>query len=209
MLFTREQIHGLYYLLTGLLIISLFPLLFGEIKGGDVDLNLVVEAQDSLLHDSLFMPPSVAEIRERREPLVKVRPAKLPIKIELNKADSAELVSLKGVGGYYASKIINYRGRLGGFFDVRQLKELNLTYLNVDSISRVVTVNKEYIVKRCIGDCEFKALLRHPYLDYETLVMIFDYKREFSVNDTLTIKKLSAAGILRSTQAKKLSYYFY
>ena len=209
MLFTREQVYGLYYLLMGLLIITIFPLLLGELKSDGSEVNVVIDSRDSLLHDSLFMAPSLTEIRARKTPLVRVRPAKLPSKIELNRADSSELVALKGIGGFYASKIINYRERLGGFFDIRQLKELNLTYLDVDSLSKFVTVNRDFIIKRYIGDGEFKSLLRHPYLDYETLVMIFDYKREVSVNDTITIKKLSAAGILRSTQAKKLSYYFY
>ncbi len=209
MLFTREQITGLYYLTIGILLLFLFPLI---IKGKDDDtlpLNDSMYRADSLLPDSLFRAPTVADVRKAKNSAVKIRKAKTPIIVELNRADSLQLVSLRGIGGYYASKIIDYRSRLGGFFDVRQLRELNLTYFNLDSMSRYIGVDTSLIVKRYIGDYTFKNLLRHPYLDYETLVLIFEYKRELPEGDTLTIKKLSAAGILRSTQTKKLSYYFY
>lgn len=207
MLFVREQIVGLYYLLVGVLILFIFPFI---ISGGGADGSLIVGHQiDTLLHDSLFIAPLPGEIRGNRNRAITIRKVEPPKIIDLNRADSSELVELRGIGAYYASKIVQYRERLGGFFDIRQLNELNLKYFNIDSSGFQITADQRYIVKRFIGDYEFKSLLRHPYLDYETLVLIFDYKREMAKGDTLTIKKLSAAGILRSTQAKKLSFYFY
>lgn len=204
MLFVREQIIGLYYLLIGILILFLFPLL---LKVANVDNVQVGYVQiDTLLHDSLFLVPSPKEIRNK--PIV-IRKAQLPKVLDLNRADSSELVSVRGIGPYYAARIVDYRKRLGGYFDVRQLKELNLALLNIDSLGVDVVADKALIVKRYVGECDFKTLLRHPYFDYETLQLVFDYKRGLPKDDTLTIKKLSAAGILRSTQALKLSYYFY
>ncbi len=209
MLFTREQITGLYYLSIGILLLFIIPLLLGGKNGENVLICDNLYRVDSLLPDSLFVAPTRNEIRRAKNPPVKIRNVKKQRVVELNRADSAELVSLKGIGGYYASKILDYRGKLGGYFDVRQLRELNLTYFNFDSMSRYLCADTSLIVKRYIGDYTFKNLLRHPYLDYETLVLIFDYKRELAEGDTLTIKKLSAAGVIRSTQAMKLSYYFY
>ena len=37
-------------------------------------------------------------------------------KLELNTADSTALVALRGIGPYYARKILAYRDRLGGFY---------------------------------------------------------------------------------------------
>lgn len=217
MLFTREQLVGIYYLLIGVVVLLLTPLLLASTQGDDSDYNYTYggAVADTLyrgdydLDDTLFNPPTLFERRNTKAGAVKVRKAEIPRIVELNRADSVDLISLRGVGGYYASKIIDYRNRLGGYFDIRQLRELNLTYFNLDSMSRYLCVDTSLIVKRHIGDYTFKNLIRHPYLDYETLVLIFEYKRELRADDTLTIKKLSAAGILRSTQAKKLSYYFY
>ena len=204
MLFVREQIIGLYYLLIGIVILFLFPLILkvanvDDMPGGHVQI-------DTLLHDSVFIAPSQKDIRNR--PIV-IRKAQLPKVLDLNRADSSELVSVRGIGPYYASKIIGYRKKLGGYFDVRQLRELNLAHLNIDSLGVDVVADKELIVKRYVGECDFKTLLSHPYFDYETLQLVFDFKRGLPEGDTLTIKKLSAAGILRSTQTLKLSYYFY
>ena len=209
MLFTREQITGLYYLSVGVLLLFIFPMILGSAKEEVILKNDNFYRVDSLLPDSLFVAPAQAEIRRAKNPPIKIRKVREQGVVELNRADSAELVSLKGIGGYYASKILDYRSKLGGYFDIRQLRELNLTYFNLDSMSRYLRADTSLIVKRYIGDYTFKNLLRHPYLDYETLVLIFDYKRELTEGDTLTIKKLSAAGVIRSTQAKKLSYYFY
>lgn len=209
MLFTREQITGLYYLSVGILLLFIFPMILGSAKDEVILKDDNFYRVDSLLPDSLFVAPTQADIRRIKNPPVKIRKAREQRVIELNRADSLELVSLKGIGGYYASKILDYRSKLGGYFDIRQLRELNLTYFNLDSMSRYLRADTSLIVKRYIGDYTFKNLLRHPYLDYETLVLIFDYKRELTEGDTLTIKKLSAAGVIRSTQAKKLSYYFY
>ena len=44
--------------------------------------------------------------------------------VELNGADSAELVKLYGIGGYYAKRIIEYRERLGNFYTPEQLQAI-------------------------------------------------------------------------------------
>lgn len=49
------------------------------------------------------------------------RPAK---KVEINEADSAEFESLPGIGPKLASRIVQYRNSLGGFYTLEQLKEV-------------------------------------------------------------------------------------
>ena len=54
--------------------------------------------------------------------------------VELNSADSLELLGLKGIGPVFASRILKYRNLLGGFYSVSQLLEVygfpEETYLN-------------------------------------------------------------------------------
>src|SRR5574344_59199 len=45
-------------------------------------------------------------------------------KLDLNSADSQALLSLKGIGPYYAGKILDYRNRLGNFSSLDQLLEI-------------------------------------------------------------------------------------
>ena len=97
--------------------------------------------------------------------------------VELNSADSLELVSLYGIGPYFSMKIINYRDRLGGFYSVNQLNEVrNLSQETIDEISTDVSVDTMLIRKIDINRCSFKELLKHPYLDYYFTKKIFQYK---------------------------------
>lgn len=125
--------------------------------------------------------------------------------IELNTADSSSLVKIRGIGPYYASKIINYRKRLGGYHSVQQLKELKLTYLNIDSCMEIFKVNPAKIKKHNLDTMSFKAILRHPYLDYEDVQMIFNAKRKY---DSLSYRLLEEKKILPAYKLKKIKPYF-
>lgn len=62
----------------------------------------------------------------RREPIAKTFPSTISSKqnINLNTTDSLQLISLKGIGPTFASRIIKYRNKLGGFIYKEQLKEV-------------------------------------------------------------------------------------
>ena len=90
-----------------------------------------------------------------------------PLVIELNSADSTALVSIRGIGPYYASKILRYREQLGGFHATRQLKEIKFQYLNIDSLLPHFSVNPALIRKKELDTMSFKSVLHHPYLVYE------------------------------------------
>ena len=57
-------------------------------------------------------------------------PQRKIIKVELNTADSAMLDAVRGIGPYYAKKILRYRELLGGYYSVEQLKEIKMTYFH-------------------------------------------------------------------------------
>lgn len=125
--------------------------------------------------------------------------------LELNTADSVTLFKIRGIGPYYASKIIRYRQRLGGFYSVKQLKELKMTYFNVDSCEQVFTVNPDFIIKCDMDTMTFKAILHHPYLEYEDVQMIFNAKRQYG---HLSFSILEKNKILAAHKLKKIKPYF-
>ncbi len=125
--------------------------------------------------------------------------------LELNGADSSSLVRIRGIGPYYASKILQYRERLGGFYSVRQLKELKMKYLQIDSCEHLFRVDPSKIIKKRLDTMSFKAILRHPYLEYEDVQMIFQAKRQY---DTLSFQLLEEKKILPAHKLKKIKPYF-
>lgn len=128
----------------------------------------------------------------------------LPV-VELNAADSAQLVQVKGIGAYYAGKILRYRERLGGFHAVRQLKEVNMTYFNVDSSAHRFRVDTALIVQRELDTMSFKSILRHPYLEYEDVRMMFEAKRKFG---RMSIPILEENKVLPAHTLRRIKPYF-
>ena len=133
----------------------------------------------------------------------KIKPRKQSI--ELNTVDSAGLVKVRGIGPFYASRIIRYRERLGGYYSVKQLKELKMKYFNVDSCASLFTVDQSLILKSDLDTMSFKAILRHPYLEYEDVQMIFNAKRKY---DSLSFQLLEEKKVLPAYKLKKIKPYF-
>ncbi len=85
--------------------------------------------------------------------------------IEINTADTAQLMLLKGVGGYFAKRIIKYRDRLGGFFNVSQIKEIyNFPVELADQIAPQLSFNQSFIKKININSVVDSILDNHPYI---------------------------------------------
>ena len=84
----------------------------------------------------------------------------------LNTADSAALVQLYGIGGYYASRILKYREQLGGsFVSPRQLLEIEgVTQERYSKIEKNIFVREEDVKGFSILGADRKTLERHPYI---------------------------------------------
>lgn len=98
-------------------------------------------------------------------------------KIELNSADSLDLVRLKGIGPVLSARIIKYREALGGFYDTDQLKEV----YGIDSVTfRMIlphlSVDPSSLKKLPLNAASFRELLHHPYLDYEEVKRIMQFR---------------------------------
>ena len=134
-----------------------------------------------------------SEISNSQQPKAKVQKAKSqtnasqpkvhslkPIaNVHINSADTTELMSLPGIGFFFARNIVSYREKLGGFVELDQLLEVyafdsarleTITpYINVDSVSlRKINVNTD----------DFKTILRHPYIEYEDVKKIVNYREK-------------------------------
>jgi DNA uptake protein ComE-like DNA-binding protein len=99
--------------------------------------------------------------------------------IELNSADTADLMALRGIGRYYAGKIIRYRERLGGFISPEQLLEIDgVDSARFCSLREQVWTDTLLVRKFNLNSTPFKDYLRHPYFEYHLVKAIFRYKDE-------------------------------
>ncbi|MFO7922582.1 MAG: helix-hairpin-helix domain-containing protein [Bacteroidales bacterium] len=95
-------------------------------------------------------------------------------KVDVNSADTATLIKIRGLGQVLSRRILKYRGILGGYYDVSQLLEVyGIDEDRFRGIEPCIYADTSLIVKLRPATDEFGILLRHPYLDYEQVSEIF------------------------------------
>ena len=95
-------------------------------------------------------------------------------RIALNAADTTMLRKVPGIGSYFARQIVNYRNRLGGFYSVEQLAEIE--DFPLESIT-YFTVNPEAIHRLNVNKLTLNQLKRHPYINFYQAREICDFRR--------------------------------
>ncbi|MBE9491573.1 MAG: helix-hairpin-helix domain-containing protein [Bacteroidetes bacterium] len=119
-----------------------------------------------------------------------------PLLIELNTADTTDLVRLRGIGPFYAKRIIKYRKLLGGYYCKEQLLEVyGMDSSRYNQFTLSVQVDTTRIQKIDLNEASFKLLLRHPYLDYETVKTIVNHRNKYGpfqkISDLLGMEEIS------------------
>lgn len=98
--------------------------------------------------------------------------------IEINTADSIDLVKLRGIGQVFAGRILKYRDLLGGFYKKEQLLEVyNLTEDTYNKIKENIWVDTLKIKEIRINFADYSELLRHPYIKRNQVEAILDYRQ--------------------------------
>ena len=96
--------------------------------------------------------------------------------LDLNSADSTELVKLPGIGPANAMKVIRYRERLGGYSNIRQLTEIEGL---PDSLMKWFIISDTLPIRKIdVNSATLTELRRHPYLDFYQARAIVEYRNE-------------------------------
>ena len=139
-------------------------------------------------------------IYKRLEPYIDI-----PL-IDLNLADSAAFDTLPGIGGWFASKMVEYRKELGGYSYKEQLMDIwKFDREKYDKLADLITIDAAYIKPYPLWTHPVDSLRLHPYIrNYETARAIVLF-RENNLPDSCTVSALARAGILPPDLATKLS----
>lgn len=126
--------------------------------------------------------------------------------LDLNLADSAALDALPGIGGWFASRILEHRSSLRGFSYKEQLMDIYRFDLEkYEGLNDLVTIGDEYVIPYPLWSLPADSLRLHPYIgDIETAraVVLF---RDNNDKELWTVANLADAGVLTAENAKKMS----
>ena len=136
-------------------------------------------------------------VYRRLEPFIEIP------KLDLNAADSAAFETLPGIGKWFASKMVSYRKRLGGYSFKEQLMDIrNFDREKFEALEDLVWAgpSEPYPLWSLPED----SLRKHPYIGAYAAhgVVLF---RENNPREKWTVEELEKAGILPKENAGKLS----
>lgn len=126
--------------------------------------------------------------------------------IEINSADSIDLIKLEGIGVSLSKRIINYRNYLGGFHNKKQLYEVyGLKSETVEKILGQIHIDTTLIQFIDINVADFKTLNKHPYISYATTKKILKYRE--LMGEIKTTNELIANNLIDSVSYYKIKPY--
>ena len=130
---------------------------------------------------------------------------RIPVVIDINKATIEQWQELRGIGPAFSKRIVNFRDKLGGFYNIDQVAE---TYGLPDSVFQKIRLSlrpSPLIKKLAINQLTEKELAAHPYLRYKDAKVIVQYRNNHGTFTAVAdLEKLYA---LDATTIKKITPY--
>lgn len=137
----------------------------------------ITEKQYSLLEPYIDIPSRNYNNNKEFSEYKKVENKK--VQVSINVADSMSLLEIKGIGPAFASRIVKYRNRLGGFVNKDQLREVfGIDSAKFDQIKDQLIIDEENIQFININQVTFEDLKRNPYLSYKQMNAIVAYRKQ-------------------------------
>jgi DNA uptake protein ComE-like DNA-binding protein len=117
--------------------------------------------------------------------------------LEVNTADTSQLVLLKGIGSVLAKRIVQYRQLTGGFYHLDQLLQVyGFSPVTLDAIKPFLTVDRTKILPLNINKASLRRLKDHPLLGYYKAQAIIDLRKQsgsiHQLNDVLALESFAA-----------------
>lgn len=114
----------------------------------------------------------------------------------MNRADTAELKRIPGIGSGIARMIVSYRERLGGFYSVEQIDEIDALG---SEAKKWFEVTSPVLRKLEVNKAGLDKLRNHPYMDFYKAKAIVEYRRKRG-----KIKSLSRLSLFEEFTEKDL-----
>lgn len=126
--------------------------------------------------------------------------------IELNSATKEDLVKLKGIGEYYANRIIDNRNKIGGYIDFDQIQKLSISEDAFDVLIEFGEINPLLVKKTNINTATKEQLKSIPYSNW---LLVSAILKERQVNPIQNLNFLTDAELSLENRLKFEYYIVY
>jgi competence protein ComEA len=126
--------------------------------------------------------------------------------IDINKADTTEWKTLKGIGSFYAKKIVGFRDKLGGFYSVQQVAETyGLPDSTFQTIQPFLLVNTSAVKQINLNAVTAEELKAHPYIKGTIANAIINYRTNHG--NFSSVEQLQNIGAIDEELYRKIAPY--
>ncbi|MFO8053845.1 MAG: helix-hairpin-helix domain-containing protein [Bacteroidales bacterium] len=125
--------------------------------------------------------------------------------VDLNLADTADLLVVPGIGPYTARMILKYREMLGGYICPDQLAEVYGAEDRYQNFLPFVEAEPGKQKKINLNEADYHKLLKHPYINKRIAYQITEYRR--LNGEYASLEELKELEIMPDSLYHKLCFY--
>lgn len=129
-----------------------------------------------------------------------------PPHLDINSADSTELIKIRGIGPVFSKRIVKYRNYLGGYYAKKQLLEVySFDSADYAKVQEYLWVDTSRIKSIALNKASFSQLQKHPYIDYYLVKEIVNYREDNGRFENL--KELKQLDLMYDELFQKIKHY--
>lgn len=167
---------------------------------------LKIYGMDSFWYKRVYSKLDLPEKKETYQSKLHDRKNKIKYLIEINSADTNDLIALPGIASKLAGRIVNFRDKLGGFYSLNQMKEVyGLNPETLELILPKLTIDPNFIKTIDINQIDEKTLAQHPYCGFKCSRMLINFRNQHGKYKNCEDFNLIAA--LNSDKIPQLCHY--
>lgn len=122
--------------------------------------------------------------------------------VDINTADTTELMRVPGIGPYFAKKIVTQRERLGGFVSIEQL--LDMEQFPEEAVAWFVADSLE-LRRIKLHTASVSTMAGHPYIGYDRARAIASYQRLYG--PITSLERLRQTRFFTDEELERLAPY--
>ena len=150
--------------------------------------------------------PAKPEYSDKKSSFPSSKQHRPPGILEINQADSLQLITVRGIGPGWARRILKRRSQLGGFYSLDQLLEIKGLSDSLLTILRpFLKIDTTRIQKLDINHIPLEEIQKHPYCWYGVGKSIVNYRLQHGPYKT--VDELKKIYTLRPETFEKLVHY--
>jgi DNA uptake protein ComE-like DNA-binding protein len=128
--------------------------------------------------------------------------------IDINTADTTALIALPGIGSKLATRIVNFRNKLGGFYAVQQVAEtFGLPDSTFSKIQPLLQCNQPKVQQIDINTADANTLKQHPYIRWNLANVIVQYRNQHG--NFKSVEDLQLISIITPEILKRIKPYLF